>query len=123
MNIAKLHSAIETVCPIDGVNSDGRIDFKLEATEAQKEAARELLTNWQDVPEEKKWTPYEFRNLFTQTERIGILSSTDPMVKDLWSGFSTAQEILADHPETVAGMAYLVEVGLITALRKNEILN
>lgn len=123
MNIEKLHAAIAAICPIDGLDSSGKIYFKSEATEAQKEAARELLKNWQDVPDGKKWTPYEFRNLFTQQERFGILNSTDAIVKDLWSGFSTAQEILADHPETITGMAYLVEVGLITESRKNEILN
>lgn len=123
MNSSKLYTAISAVCPIVGVSSTGRIDFKPEATEAQKEAAQELLKNWQDVPEGKKWTPYEFRNLFTQAERIGILNSTDLMVKDLWSGFSTAQEIIADHPETAAGMEYLVTVGLITEPRKTEILS
>lgn len=123
MNIEKLHAAIAAICPIDGLDSSGKIYFKSEASEVQKEAARELLKNWEDVPEGKKWTPYEFRNRFTQAERIGILSSNDPMVRDLWSGFSTAQEILADHPETITGMEYLVTTGLITESRKNEILN
>ena len=70
----------------------------------------------------KKWTPFEFRNKFTQAERIAILNSSDLIVKDLWSGFSTAQEVIADYTETIQGMNYLVSVGLLTEARKNEIL-
>lgn len=65
MNSSKLYTAISAVCPIVGVSSTGRIDFKPEATEAQKEAAQELLKNWQDVPEPIELTKLEFKRRLT----------------------------------------------------------
>lgn len=48
--IQKLHEAIAAACPIDGVSvgrkndkSTWRIDFRAEATDAQKDAARAVL--------------------------------------------------------------------------------
>lgn len=48
--ISKLHAAIAAVCPIDGVSvgrkadkATWRIDFKAEATDAQKDAARAAM--------------------------------------------------------------------------------
>jgi hypothetical protein len=48
--ILTLHEHIEKVCPIDGVAylEEGtiRIDFKMDATEAQKSAAQEVVNQW-----------------------------------------------------------------------------
>lgn len=38
--IAALHRALSAVCPVDGVSSNGRIDFAPTATPAQQDAAR-----------------------------------------------------------------------------------
>lgn len=43
MIISELHDKIALVCPIDGVSSDGRIDFKPEATQEQKDAAQVIM--------------------------------------------------------------------------------
>lgn len=45
-HIAKLHEAVAAVCPIDGVSSSGRIDFRPEATELQRAAAGEVFASW-----------------------------------------------------------------------------
>ncbi len=45
MTLAELNDAIAAVCPIDGVNSDGVIWFKPEATDAQKQAAQSIISN------------------------------------------------------------------------------
>lgn len=43
MKLHELDALIKTVCPIDGVNSDGVIWFKPEVTEAQKIEAQTIL--------------------------------------------------------------------------------
>jgi len=49
VNIEKLDAELKAVCPIDGVNSNGKISFKDEATTAQKEAAANVLKSFDDV--------------------------------------------------------------------------
>lgn len=43
MKLYELDQLIKTVCPIDGIDSNGGICFKPEATEEQKAAAQELM--------------------------------------------------------------------------------
>lgn len=46
INIAKLMNELQQAgIPIDGCASDGRIDFKKEATDVQKELAKKILAN------------------------------------------------------------------------------
>lgn len=46
MNTGDLHEVLMTVAPIDGVSSDGRIDFKQEATPEQRQAAQSIINSW-----------------------------------------------------------------------------
>lgn len=62
-------------------------------------------------------TKLEFLSRFTVAERIAIRSSTDPVVADFMSMLDMAQNIQTTHPDTVAGLGYLVSVGLLTAAR------
>ena len=73
----------------------------------------------------KAWTAYEFLNRFTYSERAAYrqLAKTDDMVADFMSLAQAAQEIISDDPTTIAGMNYLVSVGIISESRKNEILD
>lgn len=41
-----VHELISTLCPIHGVSSDGRIDFKEEATPQQRTAAQAIVDGW-----------------------------------------------------------------------------
>lgn len=43
MRIEALDAAIKAVCPIDGVDSNGGISFKPEATDEQRAAARAIM--------------------------------------------------------------------------------
>lgn len=43
MKLYELDQLIQAVCPIDGINSNGEIWFKLEATDAQKAQALALM--------------------------------------------------------------------------------
>ncbi len=71
------------------------------------------------------WTSYEFLSRFTPTERAAIRtgSMSDPVLADFLMMSQAAQEVVSDDPVTVAGMNYLVSVGVLTESRKNEILS
>lgn len=70
------------------------------------------------------WTSYEFLLRFTVGERAAfrIAAETDQQVADFIQLSSAAQEIFNNDPVTVAGMDYLVSVGLLTRQRADEIL-
>ena len=57
MNVRNLHIAISSVCPVEGVSSNGRIDFLPEATEEQRAAAQAILDNWVD-PTPPDWKAF-----------------------------------------------------------------
>lgn len=71
---------------------------------------------------EMAWTSYEFLNRFTAAERTSFISSSDPVIQDFRWLASAAQEIFNTDPTTIAGMDYLVMVGLLTQERRNEIM-
>jgi hypothetical protein len=73
----------------------------------------------------RTWTPLEFLERFTPSELEDIESRrlTDPGVRTFYRSASFAQEIVSDDPRTIAGMDYLVSIGVITNARKEEILN
>lgn len=70
------------------------------------------------------WTAYQFLLRFTANERAAFRAAalTDPNVADFQQLAQAAQEVINDDPMTIAGMNYLVSVGLLTEARKNEIL-
>lgn len=70
------------------------------------------------------WTAYEFLLRLTAEERAAIraMSQINPGVADFLHLSQAAQEIINDDPMTVAGMNYMVSIGIFTEQRKNEIL-
>lgn len=70
------------------------------------------------------WTAYQFLLRFTAEERAAFRAAalTDPNVADFQQLAQAAQEVISNDPMTIAGMNYLVSVGLLTEARKNEIL-
>lgn len=70
------------------------------------------------------FTAYEFQLRFTPAERAAIwqAASTDANVADLLVLSLAANTVYNDDPATLAGMAYLVSVGLLTQARADEIL-
>ena len=72
----------------------------------------------------ESWTAFEFLLRFTEAERASFRdeAATDPKVADFMLLCSAASQVEADHPMTVAGMDYLVSIGLLTQARANEIL-
>jgi len=72
----------------------------------------------------KTYTAYQFLMRFTPEERAAFRNAaiTDTAVADFQQLAGAAQEIATDNPMTIAGMNYLVSVGLLTEQRKQEIL-
>lgn len=78
-----------------------------------------------DVPRPpQSWTAYEFLLRFTAAERAAFraAAATDAQVADFQQLAQAAQEIRSDDPMTIAGMDYLVSVGLLSSERRAEIL-
>jgi hypothetical protein len=70
------------------------------------------------------WTSFEFLQRFTPAERASFRAAakTDDQVADFAQLAGAAQEIFNNDPVTLAGMDYLVSVGLLTRARADEIL-
>lgn len=71
-----------------------------------------------------KWTAFQFLLRFTEAERDAFraAATTDPVVADFMLLCTAASQVEANHPMTVAGMAYLVSAELLTQARADEIL-
>lgn len=72
----------------------------------------------------KSWTAYEFLLRLTAEERAAIrtMAQVNSGVADFLHLSQAAQEIVNDDPMTVAGMNYMVSIGIFSEQRKNEIL-
>lgn len=67
-------------------------------------------------------SPLAFLRRFTADERVAIRGSVDPYVQDFYHLLDKATEVRLDDPDTVAGMGYLVSIGLLTQPRADAIL-
>jgi hypothetical protein len=74
--------------------------------------------------EPKAWTAFQFLLRFTEQERetFRVAALTDGKVADFMQLCGAASEVEANHPLTVAGMAYLVSQDLLTQARADEVL-
>lgn len=50
-NIRDLDQAIKAACPVDGIDSNGRIYFRADATPGQRAAAQQLMDDFIAAPE------------------------------------------------------------------------
>lgn len=92
--------------------------------------ATTVFTDWVVRPKtaderRRSWTPLQFLERFADHEldTIETRRLTDPLVQKFYRTASFAQEVVSDDPRTVAGLDYLVAVGILTAARKDAILN
>jgi hypothetical protein len=76
------------------------------------------------TPRPAKWTAFQFLLRFTEQERevFRVAALTDGKVADFMQLCGAASEVEANHPLTVAGMAYLVSQDLLTQARADEVL-
>lgn len=105
------------------VVSDTKPENSVKATDGSGAVVGYYWNGWTfDAP---RWSSYEFLNRFTSAERTAIrnASKSDDAVADFLMLASSAHEIIANDPVTVAGMSYLVTSSIITESRKLEILS
>jgi hypothetical protein len=72
-----------------------------------------------------KWTAYQFLLRFTPQERAAFRAgaASDPPLADFLQLAQAAQEVDAGDPITLAGMSYLVSVGVLSEQRRKEVLD
>lgn len=64
----------------------------------------------------------DFKKRFTFAEKTALFGSADTGVKVFLDELNTAGEVHLDDPDTVNGLAYIVQLGLLTAQRRDQIL-
>jgi len=76
------------------------------------------------TPIQRVYTSYQFLLRFTAEERAAFRAEaiTDSLVADFQQLAGAAQEIYTDDPTTIAGMNYLVSIGILTEQRKLEVM-
>ena len=127
----ELQTQLEAASP--GINNRlGKFDdkstwellFPSDATNAQKAAAQAVIAaaTIPLVMSHRQWTPYEFYQKFTATERAALKASTDATVQEFMSDMALYQVVYPDSDEMTTAMSYLVTLGIITDARKTEIL-
>lgn len=67
-------------------------------------------------------TQLEFLRRFTSQERISAKTSNDPIIEDFMYLLTLAQDIRLDDPDTIAGVHYLEQQGILSVGRAEEIL-
>ena len=77
-----------------------------------------------DQERRRTWTSLEFLSRFdsTEMESIETARAEDPIVQSFYRAALAAQEVVNDDPRTVAGMDYLVTIGILTNARRDAIL-
>lgn len=75
--------------------------------------------------EAARWLTYEFLQRFTDAELDGCLlaSQTDSTIRRFLAFAEAAHQVVSDDSMTVAGMNYLVGIGLLTSSRRDQILD
>ena len=67
-------------------------------------------------------TQLEFLRRFTSQERIAAKTSAEPVIEDFMYLLTLAQNIRLDDPDTIAGVNYLEQQGILAEGRATEIL-
>jgi len=71
-----------------------------------------------------RWSSLQFIERFTDAEQLAIVTAAAsiPALRLWYDKAMAADEIVADDPRTIAGVQALVDAGLITAERRDQIL-
>jgi len=99
-----------------------RIDYLPEATEAQRAQGQTILDNF-ILQKSETCTPLDFLDRFTPEEIAAINASSNIYAVVFRTSLLAAQKIELDNPRTESGMNKLVDIGLLSEARRNEIMN
>lgn len=77
------------------------------------------------LPPHVRLTKLEFLRRFTLNERILMRAAAQqsPQMYDYMAMLEMAEEVFLDDPDTIAGVTYLEQLGLLATGRATEILN
>lgn len=75
-------------------------------------------------PKQKEFSAYQFRELFTLEEKIALyqVSETDIILKIFREDLMTTDLVNLEYKSTLQGMQYLVQKGILTQERYDEIM-
>lgn len=108
MNMSKLANAIEKVCPIWSVNTNGEISFKPEAKDEQKAAAQEIFANWTDPTEAIELTKLEFKKRLTAAGKYAEAKAIlDSLPEDKLEDWQLASCVASDNADIVEVLSSL----------------
>lgn len=116
-----LNEAGEVVDQYAGLSDSEAVDAHAAKQQAENSARAAALAAEQAI-KNATVTKLAYLRRFTQTERIAINASTDPIVQDFMALLNMAQEIVLTDPDTMHGTSYLEQAGLIGPNRAAEIL-
>lgn len=70
------------------------------------------------------WSQTEFLKRFEIAERIAARdrAKTDPFMDDLWGLLTSSPVVHSNDPDVVRGLGYMVQIGLLTVERRNQII-
>ena len=130
MDVLALHAAIAAVCPILGVSvgdptdhTAWRIDFDPAATDAQRQAAQQLVAGWTGpAATPAPVTFLGFLALFTAAEQAAIVATTDPRIRLFCLMAAGATFVNLMDPRVIAGAQLLESLGLLRAGRAAQVL-
>lgn len=122
--LTKIHLAIKSVCPIQGVSffGDGKyeIQFDESATNEQRIAAQSIVDSWVEPPEPKLIFALDFLDRFSETTQLAVVAaaSQNPEIRLWYDRLLANGSVDLKSPRLIAGLNVMRDAGLMT---QNEI--
>lgn len=122
--LTKIHLAIESVCPIQGVSFFGdnkyEIQFDELATNEQRIAAQSIVDSWVEPPEPKLIFALDFLDRFSETTQLAVVAaaSQNPEIRLWYDRLLANGSVDLKSPRLIAGLNVMRNAGLMT---QNEI--
>ena len=122
--LTKIHLAIESVCPIQGVSFFGdskyEIQFDESATNEQRIAAQSIVDSWVEPPEPKLIFALDFLDRFSETTQLAVVAaaSQNPEIRLWYDRLLANGSVDLKSPRLIAGLNVMRNAGLMT---QNEI--
>lgn len=119
--LTKIHLAIESVCPIQGVSFFGdskyEIQFDESATNEQRIAAQSIVDSWVEPPEPRLIYALDFLDRFSETTQLAVVAaaSQNPAIRLWYDRLLANGSVDLDSPRLRAGLETMQEAGLLTS--------
>ena len=116
-------SAFPSVVDMDAAGGPVIIRMPVDIADAEAQIAA-IVAARDPAATPRSWTPLEFIERFTGAEQLAIVTAaqSNAALRLFYDKLMASLRIEADEPRLVAGMQALVDADLISAERRNEIL-